>query len=121
MVDVLTEMLARLRADNDLDMAAISADGLMVASDAASGFDAEGICATAGDGFLMMMALGVELQRGEPVMLTIEYETGTVVVCPLEHGAVLVMLTGNAVNLGRLRLAARRFQAQYLESAALAA
>ena len=28
MVDVLTEMLARLRADNDLDMAAISADGL---------------------------------------------------------------------------------------------
>jgi len=120
MVDVLTELLARLRADNDLDMAAICADGLMVASDFAAGFDAEDICATAGDGFLMM-ALGVELQRGEPVMLTIEYQTGTVVVCPLEHGAVLVMLTGNAVNLGRLRLAARRFQAQYLETAALAA
>jgi predicted regulator of Ras-like GTPase activity (Roadblock/LC7/MglB family) len=121
MVDELTELLARLRADNDLDLAAISADGLMVAAEFAEGLDAEGICATAGDGFLMMMALGVELQRGEPEMLTIEYRSGTVLVCPLEHGAVLVMLTGNAVNLGRLRLAARRFQAQYLETAAMAA
>jgi predicted regulator of Ras-like GTPase activity (Roadblock/LC7/MglB family) len=121
MVDVLIELLARLRADNDLDLAAISADGLMVASDFASGFDAESVCATAGDGFLMMTALGAELDRGEPLMLTIEYRGGTVLVCPLEHGAVLVMLTGTAVNLGRLRLAARRFQTQYLEAAAVAA
>jgi hypothetical protein len=34
---------------------------------------------------------------------------------------VLVMLTGPAVNLGRLRLAARRFQANYLQAAAFAA
>jgi predicted regulator of Ras-like GTPase activity (Roadblock/LC7/MglB family) len=121
MVDMLTDMVARLRADNDLDLAAVSADGLMVAADAAEGFDAEAVCATAGDGFLMMTALGAELQRGDQAMLTIEYDQGTVLVCPLEHGAVLVMLTGNAVNLGRLRLAARRFQAQYLESAAVAA
>src|SRR3954465_15864641 len=121
MVDVLTELLARLRSDNDLDLAAISADGLMVASDYADGFDADGICATAGDGFFMMMALGAELHRGDPVMLTIEYHSGTVLVCPLEHGAVLVMLTGNAVNLGRLRLAARRFPAQNLEPAPPAA
>lgn len=121
MVDLLTEMVARLRADNDLDLAAISADGLMVAADQAEGFDAEAVCATSGDGYLMMSALGHELQRGEQEMLTIEYEAGTVLVCPLEHGAVLVMLTGNAVNLGRLRLAARRFQAQYLQSAEMAA
>ncbi len=121
MIDVFNDMLARLRADNDLDMAAIAADGLMVASSSAGGFDAEGICATAGDGFLMMTALGGELQRGDAGMLTIEYAGGTVLVCPLELGAVLVMLTGSAVNLGRLRLAARRFQAQYLETAAVAA
>lgn len=121
MVAMFAEMLARLRADNDLDLAAISADGLTVAADFAEEFDGEAICATAGDGFLMMLALGVELQRGDPEMLTIEYQSGTLVVCPLEHGAVLIMLTGKAVNLGRLRLAARRFQAQYLESAAVAA
>ncbi|HEY8447836.1 MAG TPA: roadblock/LC7 domain-containing protein [Thermomicrobiales bacterium] len=121
MVDVLSEMLARLRVDNDLDLAAICADGLLVASDHAEGLDAEGICATAGDGFLMMTALGGELGRGEPRMLTVEYQGGTVVICPLDHGATLVMLTGGALNLGRLRLAARRFLAQYQAAAEAAA
>ncbi|HEX3301994.1 MAG TPA: roadblock/LC7 domain-containing protein [Thermomicrobiales bacterium] len=121
MVDVLEEMLARLRADNDLEFAAISADGMQVASDGADSLDAEGICATAADGYLVMTALGIELDRGDQQMLTIEYANGTVIVCPLEHGAVLVMLTGGNANLGRLRLAARRFQAHYVESASAAA
>jgi predicted regulator of Ras-like GTPase activity (Roadblock/LC7/MglB family) len=94
---------------------------MQVASDEADGVDAEGICATAADGYLVMTALGIELGRGEQQMLTIEYTGGTVIVCPLEHGAVLVMLTGGSANLGRLRLAARRFQAQYVESASAAA
>lgn len=121
MVDVLSEMLARLRSDNDLEFVAISADGMQVASDGVDGFDGEDICATAADGYLVMTALGIELNRGEQQMLTIEYTNGTVVVCPLEYGAVLVMLTGGNANLGRLRLAARRFHAQYLESTAQAA
>jgi predicted regulator of Ras-like GTPase activity (Roadblock/LC7/MglB family) len=121
MVDLLEEMLARLRADNDLEFAAISADGMQVASDGADGLEAESMCATAADGYLVMTALGIELARGEQQMLTIEYADGTVIVCPLEHGAVLVMMTGGSANLGRLRLAARRFQAQYMESASAAA
>ncbi len=88
---------------------------------ASTSLDAEGICATAADGYLVMTALGIELDRGEQQMLTIEYADGTVIVCPLEHGAVLVMMTGGSANLGRLRLAARRFQAQYMESASAAA
>jgi len=114
MADVLTELLARLRADNNLELAAVSADGLRVGSDEADGVDAEGICATAGDGYLMMTALGAELGRGDPVLLTIEYDGGTVLVGPLDHGAALVMLTGGHVNLGRLRIATRRFQEHYI-------
>jgi uncharacterized protein len=120
-VDMLNDMLMRLRSENDLQFAAVSADGMVVAADSAEGIDAEGICATAGDGYLVMTALGVELGRGESQMLTIEYAEGTVLIAPLEHGAVLVMLTGGTANLGRLRLASRRFQAHYLESAATAA
>jgi predicted regulator of Ras-like GTPase activity (Roadblock/LC7/MglB family) len=120
-LDLLTEMLARLRSENDLEFAAISADGMLVAADIAEEVDAEGICATAADGYLVMTALGLELKRGDQQMLTIEFTQGTVVICPLELGAVLVMLTGGNANLGRLRLAARRFQAQYLESASQAA
>ena len=121
MVDVLNEMLARLRTDNDLVLAAISADGMMVAADFAEGVDAENVCATAGDGYLMMTALGSELMRGDQIMLTVEYEGGTVVITPLELGAVLVMLTGPSTNLGRIRLAARRFHSQYLQHAEVAA
>ena len=121
MIEVLTDMLSRLRGDNELALAAISADGMMVAADAAEEIDAEHVCATAGDAYLMMLALGAELQRGEQIMLTVEYEGGTVLIAPLEHGAVLVMMTSGAVNLGRLRLAARRFQSQYLQQAELAA
>lgn len=121
MRDVLKEMLARLRSDNDLDLAAIGADGMVVVADSDERLDAEAICATAGDGYLMMAALSEDLHRGEQSMLTIEYAHGSLLIYSLEHGAVLVMLTGSAVNLGRLRLAAKRFQAQYDEAAAVAA
>jgi predicted regulator of Ras-like GTPase activity (Roadblock/LC7/MglB family) len=120
-VDLLNDMLARLRAENELQFAAVSADGMLVAADSDEGIDAEGICATAGDGYLVMTALGVELGRGESQLMTVEYADGTVIITPLEYGAVLVMLTSGTVNLGRLRLASRRFQAQYLESAATTA
>jgi predicted regulator of Ras-like GTPase activity (Roadblock/LC7/MglB family) len=117
MADGLNELLARLRADNGLDLAAVSADGLMVGADSIDELDVEGVCATVGDVFLMMTALGTELERGEPNMLTIEYDAGTMIVSPLNHGAALVMLTGSALNLGRLRIATRRFQEQYAEAA----
>ena len=113
MANVLGEALARLRADNGLVLAAVTADGLMVAADHVDRLDAENACATVGDGFLMMTALGAELRSGEPQMLTIEYDASTVVVCPLDYGGALVMMTGGSVNLGRLRIAARRFQEQY--------
>jgi len=120
MGDMLTDLLARLRTDNGLVLAAVCADGLIVSADAAEGLDPDAICATAGDGYLMMTALGAELSAGEPTMLTIEYEGATVVVSPLGFGAALVMMTGGAVNLGRLRLAARRFQEQAMNENAVA-
>jgi predicted regulator of Ras-like GTPase activity (Roadblock/LC7/MglB family) len=120
MGNMLTDLLARLRTDNGLVLAAVCADGLMVSADAAEGLDPDAICATAGDGYLVMTALGAELSAGEPTMLTIEYEGATVVLSPLGFGAALVMMTGSAVNLGRLRLAARRFQEQAMNEAAVA-
>lgn len=117
MPDALPEMLAPPRAAHDLDLAALSADGLLVAADHAEGIDADAVCAAAGDGFLLMTTLGAELGRGNPALLTAEYDGGTVVVS-LDHGAAVVMLTGPIVNLGRLRPASRRFQHQYAESLA---
>ena len=71
MADALNEMLARLRADNDLDLAAVSADGLVVGADHVDGLDAETIYATAGDAYLVMTAFVAEHGSGESSMLTI--------------------------------------------------
>ena len=118
MADPINDLLTKVRADNDLELAAVSADGLLVGVDAADGIDAESVCLTAGDIFLMKSALGAELGRGTPTLLTVEYEAGTLVVGSLDQGAELILLTRNGANLGRLRLAARRFQEQYAESQA---
>lgn len=116
MVDPINELLTKARADNDLDLAAVSADGMLVEVDCADGVDAESVCLTAGDIYLMKSALGAELGRGTPTLLTVEFESGTLVVGSLTQGAELIMLTRNGANLGRLRLAARRFQEQYAEA-----
>jgi predicted regulator of Ras-like GTPase activity (Roadblock/LC7/MglB family) len=118
MADPIDNLLATVRADNDLDLAAVSADGLLVGVDCAEGIDAEGVCLTAGDIYLMKSALGLELGRGTPSLVTVEYENGTLVVGSLTQGAELIMLTRNGANLGRLRLAARKFQERYAEEQA---
>ena len=102
-----------MRTDNDLELAAVSADGMLVGIACDEGIDAESVCLTTGDIFLMKSALGAELGRGTPTLLTVEYESGTLVVGSLAHGAELILLTRNGANLGRLRLAARKFQADY--------
>jgi predicted regulator of Ras-like GTPase activity (Roadblock/LC7/MglB family) len=91
---------------------------LLVGADCNDDIDAESVCLTAGDIFLMKSALGAELGRGTPTLLTVEYDGGTLVVGSLSHGAELIMLTRNGANLGRLRLAARKFQEQYAASQA---
>ena len=115
MADPINDLLVRVRAENDLDLAAVSADGLLVGVDSAEGIDAERVCLTAGDLYLMKSVLGEELGRGAPGLVTVEYENGTLVVGSLTQGAEMILLTRNGANLGRLRLAARRFQEQYAE------
>jgi predicted regulator of Ras-like GTPase activity (Roadblock/LC7/MglB family) len=90
-----------------------TADGLLVGAAHADGLDPESVCLTAGDIYLMKTALGAELGRGNPSLMTVEYEGGSLLVGSLPHGAELIMLTRNGANLGRLRLAARQFQAEY--------
>lgn len=121
MVDALQDLLARTRTENDLDLAAVCADGLLVGSDAADHLDPQSISMAAGDLFLLKSALGAELHRGMPTMATVEYQGATVVVSALDHGAELILVTRTDANLGRLRIAARRFHEQYVEAAAATA
>ena len=113
MDDDLNQQLARLRAENDLDLAAVAMDGLLVGAAHAEELDAEGICLAVGDIALLKSALGAALGRGTPLLTTCEYEGGALVACALDLGAELVLLTREEANLGRLRVAARRFQEHF--------
>jgi predicted regulator of Ras-like GTPase activity (Roadblock/LC7/MglB family) len=120
MEQALQELLARMRAENDLDLAAVCADGLLVGADSAEHLDAQTISMAAGDIYLLKSALGAEIDRGLPKMAMVEYDGATVVVSSLDHGAELVLVTRAESNLGRLRIAARRFHEQYHAAGAVA-
>ncbi|MGI8644116.1 MAG: roadblock/LC7 domain-containing protein [Thermomicrobiales bacterium] len=118
MPDDVTPMLARLRADHDLELAAVAFNGEVVAADAAGGIDVAQICSTVTDVMLLGAALGAEMDLGSMRMTSIEYERGTVVMTPLATGEDLVLLTTDPSNLGQIRIAARRFQSAYTRASA---
>jgi predicted regulator of Ras-like GTPase activity (Roadblock/LC7/MglB family) len=109
----LEVLLTRLRADHDLDLAAVVSDGAVVSVDAISGIDVDTVCNTVGDLVLLNATLGAEIDRGSIRVNLIEYERGAVVVTPLRTGEDLVLLSSDTTNLGRIRLAARRFYDAY--------
>lgn len=113
MTHTLTALLTRLRSDHDLDLAAVTSDGVVAAVDSTPGLDTEAVCNTVGDLVLLNAALGAEMDRGSTRMSLIEYERGAVVITPLKTGEDLVLLSTDTTNLGRVRIAARRFQEAY--------
>lgn len=113
MSDDVTPMLARLRADHDLELAVVTLNGEVIAADTAAGFDVAQVSNTVTDVLLLGSALGAEMDLGTMRTSFVEYERGTVVMTPLDTGEDLVLLTTDATNLGQLRIAARRFQRAY--------
>ncbi len=109
----LEALLSRLRADHDLDLAAVVSDGATVAADAISGIDVDTVCNTVGDLVLLNATLGAEMDSGLVRASLIEYERGAVVITPLRTGEDLVLLSSDTTNLGRIRLAALRFYDAY--------
>lgn len=113
MPDDLTPMLARLRADHDLELAVVTLNGEVIAADSATGIDVDKVCQTVTDVLLLGSALGADVDLGSMRTSLVEYDRGIVVMTPLATGEDLVLLTTDLSNLGQLRIAARRFQNAY--------
>jgi predicted regulator of Ras-like GTPase activity (Roadblock/LC7/MglB family) len=105
----LGEALQEIQVANGLEMAAIvSADGLVVEAATADDVDAESICSVASNGMLMMDALAQELREEQARVTTLEYAHHLVVMAPLDEDSMLVLLSNESMNLGRLRIVLRR-------------
>lgn len=109
MTQSLAEALRELQQSSGLAMAAVvGSDGLVIDAASDPGIDAESICSVAANGLLMMDALGQELNASSAKMLTLEFESDTILLAPLDQDNLLVLLAGAGTNLGRLRILMRR-------------
>jgi predicted regulator of Ras-like GTPase activity (Roadblock/LC7/MglB family) len=106
----LTQLLQRMQAYDGTDLiAVITVDGLLIDSASRSDIDATAVAAATCNALLMARALGGELGRGEPNLITIEYQGGLLLLQPLDEDLGLVMLAPRETNLGRLRLVMRKY------------
>lgn len=95
--------------------AVVGADGLVIDAAGDPGVDAESICSVAANGLLVMDALSQELGASATHLMTLEYESNTILLSPLDNDNLLVLMSGAATNLGRLRILMRRSSANLRE------
>ena len=114
----LATLLGRLQVAGDVDLAAVvSSDGFLIEAAHDDGMDAEEFAAVATNGLMVAKAIGLEIERGDVESAIFEYGGGTVVISMLDDDLVLILLANPGVNLGRLRLLAKRYRDELLAAA----
>ena len=106
----LATLLGRLQIAGGVDLVAVvSGDGFLIEAAHTEGMDAEELAAVATNGLMVAKAIGMELRRGTIGSVIFEYDKGTLMMSTLDEELVLLLLANPGVNLGRLRLLARRY------------
>jgi predicted regulator of Ras-like GTPase activity (Roadblock/LC7/MglB family) len=117
MVD-LKQMLSRFLSIPGVRQAIlVGRDGLIIeglARDSKDDMEAVGALMTSG--FSTAEALGQEIARGSVVGLLMEYEHGLVSVDPLGEFALMITLSDNASNIGRVRHLVKASRGEILEA-----
>lgn len=107
----LATLLGRLQVAGGVDLVAVaSSDGFLIEAAHDDGMDAEEFAAVATNGLMVAKAIGMELKRGAIDSAIFEYGNGTLLMTTLDEDLILVLLANRGVNLGRLRLLARRYR-----------
>jgi hypothetical protein len=115
----LATLLGRLQVAGGVDLVAVvSSDGFLIEAAHNEGLDAEEFAAVATNGLMVAKAIGLESARGTIDSAIFEYDGGTVVINALDDDLVLILLASPGVNLGRLRLLARRYREELIAAAA---
>jgi len=114
----LATLLGRLQIVGGVDLVAVvSSDGFLIEAAHTEGLDAEELAAVATNGLMVAKAIGMELRRGAIDSVIFEYGKGTLMMNALDEELVLLLLANPGVNLGRLRLLARRYHNELLVAA----
>jgi uncharacterized protein len=113
----LKELLTEFKKVDGVDLAAIvGSDGLVIESIAKSGVDVDAIGALADNGLAMARALGMQIQKGEPVQTLLEYTHGILVMESLSEDAMIVISSEQVSDLGRVRFLTRHHRHELIEA-----
>lgn len=118
----LATLLGRLQIAGGVDLVAVvSSDGFLIEAAHTEGLDAEEVAGVATNGLMVAKAIGMELKRGAIGSMIFEYGQGTLLMNTLDEELILLLLADPGVNLGRLRLLARRYHDELLVAAGASA
>jgi predicted regulator of Ras-like GTPase activity (Roadblock/LC7/MglB family) len=114
----LATLLGRLQIAGGIDLVAVvSSDGFLIEAAHTEDLDAEEVAGVATNGLMVAKAIGMELKRGAIGSMIFEYGQGTLMMNALDEELILLLLADPGVNLGRLRLLARRYHDELLLAA----
>ncbi len=117
MAKTLKELLTEFKKVEGVDLAAVvGSDGLVIESIAKAGVDVDAIGALADNGLAMARALGMQIQKGEPVQTLLEYEHGILLLESLGDEAMIVVSSQQVADLGRLRFLTRHHRHEMVEA-----
>jgi predicted regulator of Ras-like GTPase activity (Roadblock/LC7/MglB family) len=115
----IQEILDNFRALEGVTLAAVVAtDGLLIEGSADQNVDIDAVCAVASNALVMAEALGREIGQGEAVQTALEYESGLVVLEPLNEDAMVLIVSNRRANLGRIRFLLQRFHQPLFDAVA---
>lgn len=113
----LRKLLNQFRTLESVDLAALVAiDGLLIESTARAGVDADAICAVASNGLAMAEALGREANYGGNLQTILECEDGLIFLESITSDAMLVVMTNEPDQLGRLRYMIKAQRNEFIDA-----
>ena len=113
----LQELLNKFRAIRGVGLAAVvGSDGLVIESLHRPGVDADALAAVATNGLLLVEALGRQMERGGALQTIIEYEEGVVLIEPLSDEGMILVVSDDRNDLGRIRYTAKQYKSNLVEA-----
>ena len=115
----LQELLGKFRSIRGVGMAAVvGSDGLVIESVHRAGVEADTLAAVATHGLLLAEAMGRQMDRGGALQTIIEYEKGVVLIEPLSDEGMILVVSDDRNDLGRIRFTAKQYKPNLVEALA---
>jgi len=115
----MQDLLSKFRAIRGVGMAAVvGADGLVIESVHRPEVDADALAAVATNGLLLAEALGRQMERGGALQTIIEYESGVVLIEPLGDEGMVLVISDDRNDLGRIRFTAKQYKSDLVDALA---